>query len=174
MRHPSVSASAEAQLLKVIELVDTEPLRARMEIFAVVFDPQHVDPALLEESLDTAGEVKEAPCGTMGCIAGWVYMLAHPELVRVHHNQVAGLEEVIDLPGDISSEAMGLLRISEEQRERLFYLSQWREWNGTQYGWPEPYESRYLATLSDDKPENTRRRADAICDRIRHFIETGE
>jgi hypothetical protein len=58
------------------------------------------------------------------------------------------------------------LQITDEQKDRLFFLKAWRKLEGSR-GWPDNYEKR----LAQYQP-GTKEYAQVAVDRIEHFIET--
>lgn len=97
-----------------------------------------------------------APCGTVGCIAGWAILLSHRKgrqpisEVRDRHMQ----REWAWGTKSIKDEAERLLGTGND----LFLVAYW----------PEPFSTRYGNAASD------RGRARATAQRIDHFIKTGE
>jgi hypothetical protein len=90
---------------------------------------------------------KDAPCGTVACIAGWADFLAN------------GTDIVREDGYDVMVRAGKVLGLPEEQWEVLF---------GFAFGWPEPFRARYY---ENDDPHN---RARAAADLINQIIRTGK
>jgi len=86
-------------------------------------------------------------CGTTACIAGWAITLA---LGKEKPEWI--------VPTDFKPMAMELLKLNDAQATALFYADRW----------PYPFNDKWFASLSVNE------RAQIACDRIRHFIETGE
>lgn len=89
---------------------------------------------------------KEAPCGTIGCIAANAAMLTYKIPL-----------ENVGSP-DIPWPTMGkeALELSNEQADRLFYLR----------SWPERFARAYHYAVS------AAARVEVLADRVQHFIET--
>lgn len=84
------------------------------------------------------------PCGTIACIAGWAVLLSE--------GQTSGAGS------DVQAEAEALLGLSVEQRERLFYTS----------NWPKKFNEAYR----DAEDVRLPAAALAAARRIDHFIKT--
>lgn len=85
---------------------------------------------------------QEDYCGTACCIAGYAIKLAFPKGLPIEHLNLC----------DTAAE---ILRISEKEAERLFYIDKWPTQFLDKY---IDYETRRIGTV----------------ERIEHFIKTGE
>lgn len=142
-------------LLKVKAAILEEPKRLDMSDWAM----SEFDMKLLPEDI-------QPPCNTVACIAGWAISI---------HNNIFG-EELYTLvkskPAQYAAEgvydhyhfgphfeAKGLLELTEEQADSLFY----REY------WPLQFRAPYT-----NAAQGSILRAKLAADRIDHFIATGE
>lgn len=92
---------------------------------------------------------KYPSCGTVGCLAGWITMIADPKL-RNTASRIGSQARTI---------AMQKLGLNKDQANRLF---------GASSTWPEPFNFEYReATTHKEK-------ACVLYRRVEHFIETGE
>lgn len=141
-------------LEKVIVTILEEPRRLEMAEWGTKYSPAEVE-----------RNENAPPCGTQGCIAGWVRILGDKTFLPGLVEYMEQCEyRLYDFSGDTADEAMKLLHISINQAERLFYLP---GWSGVETGWPREFATAYrLADTPAQKAEITARR-------IRHFITTG-
>jgi len=129
-------------LRKVKKQILEEPKRLDMGFFGMKVKPYSGGPR----------------CGTVGCIAGWAVMLNHPEVIGARLSEKR-LDEFNNLIGRADVEGMKLLKITTDQRDKLFYVA----------NWPEPYRQQYSDAIDDRKA-----RAEVTAKRIDYFIKTGE
>jgi hypothetical protein len=117
---------------------------------------QMVKQAILEHPLNTNMEQwvvhnrPSAPCGTVGCIAGWTIANADIKKLRRLKEPVSEMARV-----RFQNRAQKLLGLTKSQASRLFYKDDW----------PANLRSQYVNTL--DKTEE----AKVIAKRIDRFIE---
>lgn len=142
---------AVTQLLeKIITVIETEPKRLDMNVVAVTKSGT-------KEGTRTADYFPA--CGTVGCIAGWAYMLATPDDVQVRipkTNFMASVRAVLSGAG-ILQKAAQILEIETSYHE-LFFVEHW----------PRVYRDAYRVNHLDRTE-----RAEITVKRIRHFIKTG-
>lgn len=95
----------------------------------------------------------EAPCGTVACVAGWAIKLSGIDLDSGERPDW----DRDELLGHYSAPAAKVLGLANREQSESLFLS-----------WPPKYADAYWFT--QDRAE----RARIACERIEHFIETGE
>ena len=102
------------------------------------------------------------PCGTVGCIAGWTSMLVQRQKLGLTDNERWVIRAHAELnrrtDNHFYSIAREALEINAREADSLFYTT----------NWPREFIERYYAV--NDPVETAR----VVCDRIDHFIATGE
>lgn len=88
-------------------------------------------------------------CGTIGCIAGWAWLLNAPE----------GIPSENPGGGVVSRGALEILGITKEQGDKLFFIM----------NWPLEYSERY--DQADSDPEKETR---VTIDLLREVVKRGE
>lgn len=111
----------------------------------ILSEPKRLDMSTWGERVDPKEDPSAPKCGTVGCIAGWAYMLAN----RVPRKFGA---EMPPIWRDAGAEA---LDISDEQARALFYVKDW----------PEKFIDAY-------SPDGSKKSARVCARRIDHFIKT--
>ncbi|MGB3203766.1 MAG: hypothetical protein WBB28_02120 [Crinalium sp.] len=122
-------------------------------------------------------------CGSVACFAGHIVLIRkEAELKRIDpinfNEQVKGIVKTLDWY-DISTEAFELLGLKNDSesgdisaKEKLFLLK----------GWPEPFQGdyrRYQKMISNSETDaeilkNLKELARIACDRLDHYVATGE
>jgi hypothetical protein len=93
----------------------------------ILEEPKRLD---MDRSVVTA-HTNNPPCGTAGCIAGWVNVLTRSKK-KAHWKQVATKIEGLEWT-TLSSRAQQELDIDSWQAERLFYQCNWPNHMGGDY-----------------------------------------
>jgi hypothetical protein len=108
-------------------------------------------------------------CGTVGCIAGWTAICGLPKK-EVPSITINGIEMVnVSEIDDVEKKAIDLLGLDSKQAQRLFFLRSWPIVQSFGYeSWPEEFDKAY------GKAKTAKERAKVACERIDHFIATGE
>ena len=168
MRHKSVTQETEDILHKLQDYIREEPRRFDLGLWGGVVDPNSFDdPEFLANEEYRSPEAydflkrQRPPCGAVGCIAGNVLIMTGKIKPKEHFNGI----RVYGFDYNTPYHAQRVLRLSNEQAARLFYLKSW----GRVTGWPNEFEEE----LKQYDP-GTKEYVDVTCRRIDHFIETGE
>lgn len=106
---------------------------------------------------DMRGLIGDPPCKTQACIAGETVLAAGVGWI----SKEGGIE--MDGDADILPVAQSLLKLTSEQKYRLFYL---KKENPSAEGWPNSFEQAYLEAATPNE------RAAVAQQRIEHFIKT--
>jgi hypothetical protein len=134
--------------------------RLRAVAAHILEEPKRLD--MLEWGVTHPSYLKpsETPaCNTVGCIAGWTIFLNKPEVVD---QMKAAFEDAPEFIYNYcetlspSQDAAKLLKLNAEQRQRLFFTSDW----------PLPFRLAYK------RARTAKGRAKVTADRIEHFIKT--
>jgi len=112
-----------------------------------------------------------APCGTVGCIAGWAIMREQMKGKKdLESWKKAGklLSKEVNYTSHFyaGDKAAEILKLTPSQAESLFHVS----------SWPQKFITKYYNVEYGNypKPERRRKQAEITAERIEHFIKTGE
>jgi hypothetical protein len=139
-----------------------EPKRVNMNEWGAIMDPEEYDNYKQEGDAYSPNVTRQRPpCGAVGCMAGNLCIM-EGEIVPSEHFDGSYIYE---LGCNTPTAAANILRISENEAAKLFYLKSW----GRDIGWSKEFSDR----LEDCIP-GTKEYVQVIVDRNEHYIATGE
>ena len=112
-------------------------------------------------------ESEVSPCGTAGCLAGWIRMAAarhqfDPDKQEPEEDWVPKAHEIVeDDPNGFHADAAKILGVEYSDANKLFYVGLW----------PEPFRKEYMHCNFNSDMQG---KAEAVCNRLDHFVKTGE